>query len=443
MRSNPLALLVGFVLLAAIFTYVLPAGRFDRRNDASTGRTVVVPGSYHPVPASPVGPFQALVAIPRGLANGASLIFLVFIAGGAFSVVDRTGALRAGVEWLADRLQNRERLIVPISCVLFAIGGVVEGMYEEIIALVPVLLVLTRRVGFDAVTALGMSVGAAGVGSGFSPINPFGVGIAQKLAELPLLSGWQFRLAVLVPALAIWTWGTLRHALRTRTAPVLPLGESRVSIEWRHLFALSAMAVAFVVLTVGVVRFAWDLEQMSALFFAMAVVVGVASGLGIGGTTDAFLDGCRSMTYAALVLGVARSIFVVLDDGKVVDTIVNALVTPLARFPVMVFAAGVSAVQAVLALPVPSSSGRAALTMPILVPLADLLGLSRQVLVAATQYWSSLVASLVPTDGALMAMLALAGVSYKDWLRFALPISLALMALALAALAAAIVLNVQ
>jgi uncharacterized ion transporter superfamily protein YfcC len=182
---------------------------------------------------------------------------------------------------------------------------------------------------------------------------------------------------------------------------------------------------------------------MSALFFAMAVVVGVASGLGVGGTTDAFLDGCRSMTYAALVLGVARSIFVVLDDGKVVDTIVNALVTPLARFPVMVFAAGVSAVQAVLALPVPSSSGRAALTMPILVPLADLLGLSRQVLVAATQYWSSLVASLVPTDGALMAMLALAGVSYKDWLRFALPISLALMALALAALAAAIVMNVQ
>jgi uncharacterized ion transporter superfamily protein YfcC len=114
------------------------------------------------------------------------------------------------VEWLADRLQNRERLIIPISCAVFALGGAVEGMYEEIIALVPVLLVLTRRVGFDAVTALGMSVGAASVGSGFSPINPFGVGIAQRLAELPLMSGWPFRVAVLMPALAIWTWGTLR-----------------------------------------------------------------------------------------------------------------------------------------------------------------------------------------------------------------------------------------
>ena len=232
MRANPLALLVGFVLLAAVFTYVLPAGQFERRTHAATGRTVVVPGSYHSVPARPVGPFQALVAIPRGLVNGASLIFLVFIAGGAFAVVDRTGALRAGVDWLVDRLKDRERLVVPISCTVFALGGAVEGMWEEIIALVPALLVLTRRVGFDAVTAVAMSLGAAGIGAGFSPLNPFGVGIAQKLAELPLMSGWGFRLTVLVPALAIWTWGTLRHALRTRTSP--SDGQRRAASRWER-----------------------------------------------------------------------------------------------------------------------------------------------------------------------------------------------------------------
>jgi uncharacterized ion transporter superfamily protein YfcC len=443
MRSNPLALLVGFVLLAAVCTYVLPAGRFDRREDPATRRTVVVPGSYHRVPAQPVGPFQALVAIPRGLANGASLIFLVFIAGGAFTVVDRTGAFRAGVAWLADRLQARERLVVPISCAVFATGGMVEGMWEEIVALVPVLLVLTRRVGFDAVTAVAMSLGAAGVGAGFSPMNPFGVGIAQKLAELPLMSGWQFRMAVWVPALAIWTWGTLRHALRTRTAPALPQGNGHVSMEGRHLFALAAIATAFVALTVGVVRFEWDLEQMSAMFLAMAAVVGIASRLGIRGTTDAFVDGCRAMTFAAIVLGVARGIFVVLDEGRIVDTIVNALVAPLVGLPVMVFAAGVSAVQALLCLPVPSSSGRAALTLPILVPVADLLGMSRQVLVTATQYWSGTVNLVLPTDGALMAVLTLAGVPFKEWFRFAVPLCLGLMALGLAALAVAIALNVQ
>jgi uncharacterized ion transporter superfamily protein YfcC len=443
MRVNPLALLVGFVLFAAVLTHVLPAGRFERRDDAATGRTVVVPGSYRAVPASPVGPFQAAVAIPKGMVAGASLIFLVFIAGGAFGVVERTGALRHGVEWMADRLQSRERLVVPISCVFFATGGVVEGMWEEIIALVPVLLVLTRRVGFDAVTAVGMSLGAAGVGAAFSPMNPFGVGIAQKFAELPLMSGWAFRVAVLVPAVVLWTAGTLRHALRTRTTPEAPASSARVFLGWRHGLTLAVLVGTFPLLAVGVLQYGWDLEQMSAAFFLMGVATGLLGGLGVRGLSDAFIDGCRSMVYAALMLGVARSIFVVLDEGRIVDTIVNALVTPLAQFPVAVFAAGVSVVQSLLALPVPSSSGRVALTMPIYVPLSDLLGLSRQTLVTATQYWPGMLGQLLPTDGALMAVLALAGVSYQQWLRFAAPLCAALMLLGLVALGVAVALDVQ
>ena len=443
MRLNPLALLVAFVLVAAVLTYVLPAGRFDRRDDVATGRTVVVPGSYRAVPPSPVGPFQAAVAIPKGMVAGASLIFLVFIAGGAFGVVERTGALRQGVEWMADRLQSRERLVVPISCVIFATGGVVEGMWEEIIALVPVLLVLTRRVGFDAVTAVGMSLGAAGVGAAFSPMNPFGVGIAQKFAELPLMSGWGFRVAVLVPAVALWTAGTLRHALRTRTTPEAPAASSRVVLGWRNSFTLAALVGTFPVLAVGVLQYGWDLEQMSAAFFVMGAATGLLGGLGVRGTSDAFIDGCRSMVYAALMLGVARSIFVVLDEGRIVDTIVNALVTPLAQFPVAVFAVGVSVVQSLLTLPVPSSSGRVALTMPIYVPVADLLGLSRQTLVTATQYWPGMLGQLLPTDGALMAVLTLAGVSYQQWLRFAVPLCAVLMMLGLAALGVAVALDVQ
>lgn len=443
MRLNPLALLVGFVLFAAILTYVLPAGRFDRRDDAATGRAVVVPGSYRAVPASPVGPFKAAVAIPKGMVAGASLIFLVFIAGGAFGIVERTGALRHGVEWLADRLQSRERLVVPISCIVFATGGVVEGMWEEIIALVPVLLVLTRRVGFDAVTAVGMSLGAAGVGAAFSPMNPFGVGIAQKFAELPLMSGWRFRVAVLVPAVALWTAGTLRHAMRTRTTPEAPVSTARVVLGWRYGLTLAALVGMFPVLTVGLLQYGWDLEQMSAVFFLMGLATGFLGGLGVRGASDAFIEGCRSMVYAALMLGVARSIFVVLDEGRVVDTIVNALVAPLAQFPVAVFAGGVSVVQSLLTLPVPSSSGRAALTMPIYVPLADLLGLSRQTLVTATQYWPGMLGQFLPTDGALMAVLALAGVSYQQWLRFAVPLCAALMLLGLVALGVAVALDVQ
>jgi uncharacterized ion transporter superfamily protein YfcC len=167
------------------------------------------------------------------------------------------------------------------------------------------------------------------------------------------------------------------------------------------------------------------------------------SGLSVNDTTDAFFEGCRAIASSALLLGVARSIYVVLDEGRIVDTIVNALVTPLARLGVSGFAAGVSAMNALLALAVPSSSGRVALTMPILVPLSDLLGLSRQVLVMATQYWSGMVNQVLPTDGALLAVLGLAGVPFPQWLRYAAPLSAALALLGLAAIAAAIALDIQ
>jgi uncharacterized ion transporter superfamily protein YfcC len=443
MRLNPFVLLIAFILFAAALTWVLPAGRYERRLDAATGRNVVVAGSYRAVAPAPVGPFQAVTAIHKGMVNGASLLFLVFIAGGALGIVDRTGALRHGVEWLAYRLQTRERLVIPLSCLAFAAAGVVEGFWEETIALVPVLLLLVRRVGFDAVTAVAMSMGAAGVGAAFSPMNPFGVGIAQKMAELPLLSGWPFRMAVLIPAVAIWTWGTMRHAARTRTTPEAHDGDTRPEMSWGHGFALLAFVAVFPVFAVGVVAFGWDLEQMAAAFFLMGVIVGLSAGLGIHGTSEAFFDGCRSMVFAALVLGVARGVFVVLDDGRILDTIVDMLVRPLMGLPATAFAGGVSVVQSLLAMPVPSSSGRVVLTMPILVPLSDLLGLSRQVLVMATQYWSGMVNQVLPTDGALLAVLALAGVPFPHWLRFAVPLSVALMVLGLAAIAVAVALDVQ
>ena len=190
---HPLTLLTACILVAALASYVLPAGQYDRRNDPVTGREIVVAGTYHHVERTPVGPFPALVAIPKGLAAAGSVVFLVFLVGGAFTVVDETGALRQAVTWLVRRLQNRETLVIPIVSLTFAAGGALENMSEEIIALVPVLLLVTRRLGFDAMTAVAISIGAAGVGAAFSPINPFQVQIAQKLAGIPLLSGSVFR----------------------------------------------------------------------------------------------------------------------------------------------------------------------------------------------------------------------------------------------------------
>ena len=428
---HPLVLLTFFILLAAALSYVLPAGQFERRSNAATGRAVVVPGSYQRVPATPVGLLQVFVDIPRGLADASAVIFLIFLAGGAFTVVDQTGALRHGVDWLLRHAQGREVAIIPLISVAFATMGALENMGEEIIALVPVLLVLMRRLGYPTLTAVAASLGAALVGAAFSPINPFQVGIAQKLAQLPLLSGWGYRLVFLGLALGIWIAGTLRHAIRQRQpADVTAHDPTAVAAgAGRHGVVLLLLLVAFSIFGYGVVSLGWDFEQMAALFFVLGVGAGLVGGLGLTGTAEGFVAGFRDIAFSAILIGFARAIFVVLEQGHIVDTIVQGLATPLAHLPVAFAALGMLGVHAALHLPVPSVSGQAVLTMPLLVPLSDLIGLSRQITVLAYQYGAGLTDLLTPTNGALMAMLAACGVRYDQWLRFAGPLYGLLLAL--------------
>ena len=449
---HPLVLLSGCVLVAAAASYVLPAGQYDRRHDTATGRDVVVAGTYHSVPPHRVNLFGALVAIPRGMADAAAVIFFVFLIGGAFTVVDETGALRQGVDWLVRRLGgaagrggggHADGLVIPAASLAFALGGVLDNMKEEIIALVPVVLLLARRLGLRPVIAVAMSLGAAAVGAAFSPVNPFQVGIAQQLAQLPLLSGSVFRVAFLAAALALWIWGTVRYAHRMRTAPAADVAPGGEAVDRRRGVVLALVLVTFAALVIGVLRAGWGFNEMAALFFALGIVAGLAGGLGVAGTADAFVAGFRSMAYAALLIGFARAIFVTLAEGRIVDTIVQGLFTPVAQFPLALSAVAMMVVHALVHVPVPSPSGHAVLTLPILVPLADLLGLSRQVTVLAYQYGGGLCELVTPTNGALMAILAAAQVRYEDWLKFALPLSLGLLALGALALGVGIAVGLQ
>lgn len=442
---HPLILLVLCVLVAAALTWLLPAGEYQRRQDPVAGREVVVAGTYHPVPASPVGPFQAVVAIPKGMSDAASVIFYVFLVGGAFAVVERTGALAHLVNRLARRLSGRGIWVIPIVGFAFAWGGILIQMQEELIAFVPVLLLLTSRLGFNALTAVAMSLGAAAVGASFSPINPFQVGIAQKVAGLPLLSGWEFRAVFLAVAWLIWTAGTMRFARRSRVAPAAVAAEGKPEAPggWRQPVILGIVLVTFAVFVIGVTRYQWDFEQLAALFFLMGVAAGLIGRLGVGGTADGYVEGFRSMAFAGLLIGFARGIYVVLDEGHVVDTIVHGLFTPIAALPTTLSALGMMAVHALVHLPVPSTSGQAVLTMPLLVPLSDLIGLSRQVTVLAYQYGAGLCELLTPTNGALMAMLAASGVPFEEWLQFVIPVVGVLAALAALAIGAAVATGLQ
>ncbi len=452
---HPLVLLTVCVLLAAAASYLLPAGEYERRDDEATGRSVVVAGTYQEVDPSPVSFFDAMVALPRGMADAAEVIFLVFLIGGAFAVVDETGALRRGVTSLIRALRGRDLLVIPVVSIFFAIGGVVENMQEEIIPLIPVILILTRRLGFNAMVAVAMSAGAAFVGSAFSPINPFQVQIAQRIAELPLASGLLFRIVFLVLALTFWIAMTMRYARRTRDPGQLGRGGAariddaaggaeeaegmRVS-DW-GIFAL--VAATFALAVVGMMMWGWGFNELSAAFFIMGVIVGLLAGMRVGGTTEAYVRGFREMTFAGLLIGFARAIYVVLQDGRVVDTIVHGLFTPLEGLPVLASAFGMVAAHAVIHLPVPSVSGQAVLTMPLLVPLSDLLGMSRQVTVLAYQYGAGLCELLTPTNGALMAILASAGVRYEDWIRYTGPLYLGLVAIGMVAIWMALATGLQ
>jgi uncharacterized ion transporter superfamily protein YfcC len=430
---NPLTLLTCCVLLAAVLSHVLPAGQYDRRDDPVTARSVVVAGTYHAVPPNPVSFFQTLVAIPKGLADAASVIFFVFLVGGAFTVVDQTGAVRQAVGALVHRLGERQLIVIPVVSLLFAAGGALENMQEEIIALVPVLLLLCRRTRFTPLTAVAMSAGSAAVGAAFSPINPFQVGIAQKLAALPLLSGALFRTLFLAIALAVWIAGTMRHAARHRATESADLAtDGHEAFDARRMAVLAIVIAVFALFIVGVMRLGWDFDQMAALFLLMGVLAGIIGGLGVGGTADGFVEGFKSMAFAGMLIGFARAVYIVLAQGEIIDTIVHASVTPLSNMPVAVAALGMIVFHTIVHVPVPSVSGQAVLTMPVLVPMSDLLGLSRQVTVLAYQVGAGLCELLTPTNGGLMAILVAARVRYDEWIKFSIPLYLLLLGVGVA-----------
>ena len=421
---HSMTLLVLCIALAAVLTWMVPAGEYNRQTDIATGRDVVVAGSYHAVDAEPVGPFAALVAIPRGMIEAADIIFLVFIAGGAFTVVDRSGMIRGLMERLIRTLGRRELLVIPVSCVAFAAGGALFNMQEEIIAVIPVLVIVCASLGLDAVVAVAMSLGAAAVGSAFSPINPFQVGIAQKLAQLPLLSGGTFRSITLVIALAIWIAGTMRMASRTRQPRVSPAEVTSHSDAGaaRHFVILFIVLATFGTYVFGTLKLGWGFNELSGIFFLMGVLAGLIGRLGVDGTARAYVDGFKDMAFAGVLIGLARAIFVVLNDGRIIDTLVYNAFQPLEHLPATASALGMIPLQLLIHVPVPSMSGQAVLTMPILTPLGDLIGISRQVTILAYQVGAGLCELLTPTNGALMAVIAAANVRYDRWLRFALPL---------------------
>lgn len=414
---HPLAILLFFIAGAAILTHVIPAGEYDRVLDNNTGREVVVANSYNQIESKPVSITETLVKIPEGIVFGADIVVLILIIGGAFVVIDKTGAFNEGLSSLIHTFQESKYVVLILVGMFFVLGGALENMQEEIVAMIPILIVMAHRLGYSKITAVAISTGCATIGAAFSPMNPFGVLLAQKISDVTPFSGSIFRIIILLIVSAFWiTWVIKKGKHETDFS--VKSSELHTQISARSIIILLLILITFVVMVFGILRLDWGYNEMSALFLVLGLTAGIIGKLGVNGTSKAYATGFQEMAFSAVIVGLARSLYLILDDGKIIDTMVYGLFEPLQGLPLAVSAVGMTVSQALLHIPVPSNSGQAVLTMPLLSPLSDLIGMSRQVMILCYQYGAMMMDLITPTNGALLAVLTAAGVSFKEWIAF-------------------------
>ena len=440
---DSLVLVFGLIVLAQAASYVVPAGEFER-----DGRRVVE-GSYRPVDAEPLPPLAFLTSIPAGLAAAQEIIFFVFLVGGVIGVVRATGAFDAAIAAAIRRLAARPAWLVGGMVALFAVGSSTVGMAEEYLPFVPVLVTMCLALRLDAVTAVGIVYVGAGVGYACAALNPFTVLIAQDIAGVGLTSGQAVRWALLLVCGAVGVHHILRYAARVRRAPEASLVagvdystgftlESGARLTGGHAAVLAVFAAGIGVFVYGVAARSWYLTELSAVFLAIGLLAAALGRVAPNDAARAFLRGAADMTATALLIGFARTIEVVLSDAQVIDTLVHWLAAPLGALPAHAAALGMLAAQTVCNFLVPSGSGQAYVTMPIMAPLADLTGVTRQTAVLAYQFGDGFTNMLVPTNALLMGMLALGRIPYERWVRFVVPLLAKLYVVAALALAGAV-----
>jgi uncharacterized ion transporter superfamily protein YfcC len=434
-----LVLLYGMVVLAWLLTMILPAGQFQTElNDH--GHELVVPGTYEVLPEVSAPEFWSLfTVIPRGLASAQGIIFFIFIIGGALAVLRASGALDAALARVLERFGGQPAVLILMGMLAFAVGSSTIGMAEEYIPLVAILITLCVGMRMDTVAAVGIMVVGYGVGYGTAVMNPFTVLVAQEVAGVTPVSGLGFRLAMFLPFFTIGFWHVLRYARRVRADPsaslVADVPDAQppqppvvAALNRRQKYILGLTAVALAVVVWGIKQHQWYFIELGGVFLALAICVGLMARMSMDDMATHFISGAGALIGTALLIGFARAIEIMLSDGQVLHTIVNALAQPLQALGGELSAVGMILIQSVLNFFIPSGSGQAYVTMPIMAPIADIVGVSRQVAVLAYQMGDGFMNMIVPTNAVLMGILGICGIPYERWFRFIWPLMLQLLA---------------
>lgn len=452
MKKIPHTFTIVFALIvfAAVLTWFIPAGEFLREN--VDGREVVVNGSFHYVDRAPQT-WQIFSALFNGFVDKADIIIFILMVGGAFWILNNSHAIDVGVMSFLRRIRRLSRfkliqklgvenIIITLVMIMFSLFGAIFGMSEETIAFVVVFIPLAIQMGYDSIVGVCMCYVAAHVGFAGAMLNPFTIGIAQGIADLPLFSGLEYRVfcwvVLTVVGIAFVLWYAHRVKVKPERSPVHKLDDywrqrvestQQSSLTIRQGIILIILLLTIVALVVGVLEFGWYIAEISALFLTMGIVSGIVDKQGADDIAKLFLAGCKDILSAALVVGLASGIIFILKDGHIIDTILYGLTRSLSQLGEVASLGVMYVFQTLLNIVMPSGSAKAALTMPIMAQFADLMDISRQTTVLAFQFGDGFTNMLTPTSGVLIGVLGIARIPYGTWLKWVWRFILALILL--------------
>ncbi|MFC5551904.1 YfcC family protein [Massilia aerilata] len=443
---NTFVLLFSILALIALATWFVPGGKYETH--LVNGKQLVDPNTFHYVASSPQGLVALMKAPIKGFVEAAQIIAFVLIVGGAFAVVQKTEAIDTAIRSIA-RAHEHSALVratlIPIFVTLFSLGGATFGMNEEAIPFVLIFVPLALALGYDTITGVAIPFLGSQAGFGAAFLNPFNVGIAQGIAGVPVFSGMGYRLIVWAAATLVTVLFLMWYAARVKRNPALsptfvldqarrqehPVAMSSTDrMTGRHGAVLAIFALALVTMVIGVVKYDWFIDEIAALFLTMAIVVGMVGRLGPDNWVASFMQGAKDLAPTALVIAIARATMIIARDAHIIDTMLHDLM-PLVQSSHPVFAAQkMYLIQSVINFFIHSGTGQAALTMPIMAPLADLVGVTRQTAILAFQL-GELSTPMIPTSGITVGVLALARVPWLTWAKWMVPLQLIYLVLAL------------
>jgi uncharacterized ion transporter superfamily protein YfcC len=453
---HTLVIVSSLIVLTLALSWLVPSGSYEHAD--RDGRQVTVPGTYHQVDKILLGPEWLMIAPIRGFLDGAQIIAFLLLIGGTFAVVQATGTIDFSIRRITAALVTRptlERFLIPLLMIVFSLGGSVFGMAEETIPFVLIFVPLALSLGYDSI--VGVSIPFLGAAAGFAAafFNPFTVGIAQGLVGLPLYSGLGYRVLTWFIGTGVIVAWVMVYAARVKrrpeSSPVFELDRGRdlsglsavTSTEpWtrRRAAVIVIFAASMGVLIWGILDAKWFIEEIGALFLAMGLLMGAVAGLRPSAIASSFVSGARDMVGVSLIIACGRALLIISREALVLDTILNASSQAISGLPGVMAAQAMFVVQSVINFFIHSGTAQAALTMPIMAPLADLVGLSRQTTVYAYQL-CEFINPILPTSAVTMGVLGMARIPWETWARWFLPLMLVLVVLSLALLVPPVLLH--